>query len=182
LLISNCDDREDAFKLVPIASFTVSDSIINVKDAVYFTDNSIYSPSSWSWDFSDGGTSTNKSPSYTYNTSGTYTVKLTVTNDYSTNTKIETKYILVQNQIPIIREEIENIGNIWIFDLRRSFDPDGEIVYLNYWIEGCDLNITTKDLSITIDFDDLACQKPFTIYIRAQDNDGDWSEVKEYAF
>jgi len=46
---------------------------------VDFIDNSTNAVT-WSWDFGDGNTSTDESPSHTYAESGTYTVCLTVTN------------------------------------------------------------------------------------------------------
>ena len=45
-----------------------------------FTDLSTGSPSSWSWDFGDGGTSTAANPSHAFTSTGTFTVCLTVTN------------------------------------------------------------------------------------------------------
>jgi PKD repeat protein len=36
-------------------------------------------PYTWSWDFGDGGTSTEQNPSYTYETGGEYTATMTVT-------------------------------------------------------------------------------------------------------
>jgi C1A family cysteine protease len=47
---------------------------------VTFTDLSTGNPTSWSWAFGDGGTSTQQNPSHTYLTAGTYTVSLTVSN------------------------------------------------------------------------------------------------------
>ncbi len=46
--------------------------------AVTFTDQSTGGPTSWSWVFGDGGTSTAQSPSHTYAAQGTYTATLTV--------------------------------------------------------------------------------------------------------
>lgn len=46
--------------------------------AVQFTDTSTGSPTSRSWDFGDGTTSTEASPAHTYVGSGTYTARLTV--------------------------------------------------------------------------------------------------------
>jgi PKD repeat protein len=46
---------------------------------VHFEDQSGGSPTGWQWDFGDGSYSTLQSPTYTYNTPGTYTVTLTVT-------------------------------------------------------------------------------------------------------
>ena len=58
----------------PSASFT---SAINNLD-VAFTDQSLGSPASYTWDFGDGNGSTMPSPNHTYATAGTYVVCLTV--------------------------------------------------------------------------------------------------------
>lgn len=52
---------------------------------VNFVDKSTGDPTSWSWDFGDGGTSTSRNPIYTYAAAGTYTVTLTVGNAAGTN-------------------------------------------------------------------------------------------------
>ncbi|PCH98581.1 MAG: hypothetical protein COB85_01310 [Bacteroidetes bacterium] len=67
---------------VPVAGVSAADECLN--DPVTFTDatiiNSPGSVNSWTWDFGDGfGTSNAQSPFYTYATSGTYNVILTVT-------------------------------------------------------------------------------------------------------
>jgi PKD repeat protein len=66
----------------PVAMFTSTSSC--AKTPTQFTDLSIAPNSqleSWFWDFGDGiGTSTVQNPVYTYTTSGTYNVKLRVTN------------------------------------------------------------------------------------------------------
>jgi PKD repeat protein/N-acetylmuramoyl-L-alanine amidase len=47
---------------------------------VNFTDESEGTPNEWSWNFGDGGTSTEKHPSHTFTSEGNYTVNLTVHN------------------------------------------------------------------------------------------------------
>ncbi len=61
--------------------------------SVSFTDTTINSPTSWSWTFGDGGSSTAQNPSHTYNAVGTYTVALTATNSYGNNTNTKTNYL-----------------------------------------------------------------------------------------
>jgi PKD repeat protein/photosystem II stability/assembly factor-like uncharacterized protein len=69
---------------------------------VQFTDLSTGSPTSWSWDFGDGtSNSTLKNPKYTYNSPGTYTVKLTVTKNNKPYTITRNDYILVTERIVI---------------------------------------------------------------------------------
>lgn len=46
--------------------------------SLQFTDTSPGDPTSWSWDFGDGGSSTEQNPIHTYATGGTYTVTLDV--------------------------------------------------------------------------------------------------------
>jgi beta propeller repeat protein len=62
---------------------------------VTFTETSKGSPTSWKWDFGDGKYSTEKSPTHTYSSAGTYTVKLTATNEAGSSTKSKWKYIKV---------------------------------------------------------------------------------------
>jgi PKD repeat protein len=64
----------------PTADFTYTTTDLTVD----FTDQSTDSDGSvvaWSWGFGDGATSTEQNPSHTYARDGTYTVKLTVTDD-----------------------------------------------------------------------------------------------------
>ena len=63
--------------------------------SVAFTDLSTESPTSWSWDFGDGGTSTVQNPTHQYMTAGTYTVSLTATNAYGSDTETKTNYITI---------------------------------------------------------------------------------------
>ena len=71
---------------------------------VQFTDLSMpgagNSNVSWSWDFGNGITSTQQNPFVTYNTAGTYTVSLTVTNDKGcTRTITRPGYITATNGV-----------------------------------------------------------------------------------
>ncbi len=80
----------------PVAAFSGSPTSGNYPLTVDFTDVSTGAPDTWSWDFGDGtGTSSAQNPSYTYNAVGVYTVTLTATNSYGSDTRIETDYITV---------------------------------------------------------------------------------------
>ena len=41
--------------VAPVASFTYSPSFVILGNSVQFTDNSTNNPTSWAWDFGDGG-------------------------------------------------------------------------------------------------------------------------------
>ncbi len=70
----------------PAADFRFSPSNPGVNEPVTFTDNSINSPTSWSWSFGEGGTSSLQNPRYTFSAPGTYAVTLTARNGFSTIT------------------------------------------------------------------------------------------------
>ena len=61
---------------------------------VDFTDLSTNNPTSWTWAFGDGGTSTAQNPSHTYAV-GTYTVALMATNARGSDTETKVNYITV---------------------------------------------------------------------------------------
>jgi len=63
-----------------LASFSAAPISGSVPLYVSFTDTSLQNPSSWSWNFGDGGTSTDRNPGHTYKAAGTYSVTLTMSN------------------------------------------------------------------------------------------------------
>lgn len=79
----------------PTADFTANPTRGAAPLTVQFTDKSTGDITSWSWDFGDGGTSTEKNPRYTYNTPGKFTVKLTVRGPGGEDTKTRSNYITV---------------------------------------------------------------------------------------
>ena len=74
----------------PVASFTASPTSGTAPLNVAFTDTSTGSPTSWAWDFGDGGTSTAQNPSHSYAAAGTYTAKLTATNSGGSSSATKT--------------------------------------------------------------------------------------------
>ncbi|MDQ1355146.1 MAG: vibriolysin, partial [Acidobacteriota bacterium] len=79
----------------PVANFTGTPLTGPAPLTVAFTDTSTNTPTSWSWNFGDGGTSTVKNPSHQYTAQGTYTVTLTATNAYGSDSETKTGYIVV---------------------------------------------------------------------------------------
>jgi formylglycine-generating enzyme required for sulfatase activity len=69
----------------PVASFTFSPASPAVNQSVQFTDASSGNPTSWSWSFGDGTTSSLQHPAHAYPAAGTYTVTLTVANTSGSN-------------------------------------------------------------------------------------------------
>jgi PKD repeat protein len=95
--------------LPPVADFVGNPTSGYVPLGVQFTDLSTNNPTSWYWDFGDGiGTSTEKNPYYTYNDTGSFTVSLTATNDYGSDTEIKTDYITV-TEAPVFNIHVADI-------------------------------------------------------------------------
>ncbi|TET23080.1 MAG: PKD domain-containing protein [Candidatus Stahlbacteria bacterium] len=80
---------------LPAADFTADRRSGTAPLDVAFTDLSTENPTSWSWNFGDGGTSTSQNPTHRYNNVGTYTVSLTATNAYGSDTETKPGYITV---------------------------------------------------------------------------------------
>jgi uncharacterized protein (TIGR02145 family) len=84
---------------IPIAEFAVYQTSVCPDSAAQFYNRSINNPESWLWDFGDGGTSDLQNPSHTYPTVGSYTVSLTVTNRYGSDTENKTGLIRVTDPL-----------------------------------------------------------------------------------
>jgi PKD repeat protein len=81
--------------VAPSASFTASPTSGTAPVDVHFTDTSSGSPTSWSWTFGDGATSTAQNPTHTYTTAGTYSVTLRATNAGGSGTTTRSGLITV---------------------------------------------------------------------------------------
>ncbi len=79
----------------PTAAFSGSPTSGTAPLAVQFTDQSAGSPTSWSWSFGDGGSSTAQNPSHTFTGVGTYSVSLTVSNADGSDSLTRSGYITV---------------------------------------------------------------------------------------
>ena len=79
----------------PVANFVGTPTSGSYPLDVVFTDQSTGTPTSWSWDFGDAGTSTVQNPTHTYQTAGVYTVSLTVSNDIGSDATTKADYITV---------------------------------------------------------------------------------------
>jgi len=71
----------------PVASFTANPTSGQAPLSSQFTDSSTGTPTSWSWAFGDGTSSTAQNPSHTYNGAGTYGVTLTASNSGGSSSK-----------------------------------------------------------------------------------------------
>lgn len=92
----------------PVASFNWAATSTTAPATVNFTNTST-NGKSYLWDFGDGGTSTNFSPTYTFTKGGSFTVKLTVTGDGGTASTSQTINITTPTSLQItIKDDLGN--------------------------------------------------------------------------
>ncbi|WP_197061983.1 PKD domain-containing protein [Sinomonas humi] len=113
----------------PVASFTASPTSGAAPLNVAFTDTSTGSPTSWAWDFGDGGTSASQNPSHTYSAPGTYTAKLTATNGAGSSSA--SSNIVVGKVQPTVSTAQDMIPND-SFVLSGGSSPTGTITFNLY--------------------------------------------------
>ncbi|MCB9833997.1 MAG: PKD domain-containing protein [Planctomycetes bacterium] len=107
----------------PTAGFTASATTVLVGQSVTFTDASSGVPTSWAWDFDNNGSTdaTTISAAWVYTTPGVYSVKLTVTNAYGSDTLLQNNLITVNAVMPATVPYSQNFnsglpaGGEWIF-------------------------------------------------------------------
>lgn len=86
---------------VPIANFTATPTMGAPPLNVQFTDTSMFTPTSWSWNFGDGSTSTSQNPLHTFATEGAFNVTLTATNSAGSNTIIQYYFVVAETAAPV---------------------------------------------------------------------------------
>jgi len=132
--------------------------------AVQFTDLSTNSPTSWNWTFGDdSANATVQNPAHTYTAAGSYTVTLTATNSFGSNTTQKSNYITVTPPPPFLPDwsyrKLHTISGSSVpltdyqvrFKLWNTTGTDtGENVYLgnNVTPDFRDIRFTTTDNTV----------------------------------
>lgn len=156
------DDKPDIDTQFPLANFSSNVTGLSVK----FTDQS-ENATEWKWDFGDGNSSTEQSPVYTYPTAGSYTVKLTASNENGTDSKTATTTVLQRlvyayvtnsgdNTVSLIDTATNNVittvpvGNS---PYEVSINPAGTKVYVANWESGTVsvIDASTNNVTATVD-------------------------------
>ena len=152
----------DAFAAAS-ADFSVDKTLAYQFNSLQFTDGST-SATSWSWDFGDGGTSTQQNPSHSYSVAGKYTVSLTINGGADTQTKTDYIHILPNRGTPYLAVDGGNFetnvddfgsgivtGNINIWERGT---PSNALTTLNSqsngWKTDLDADVTTGTYSCAL--------------------------------
>lgn len=154
-----------------VADFEASEVILAVGDAINFTDRTIGTPTSWSWEFEGGtpATSTDQNPqNIAYNEEGIYQVRLTVTDGTNTDSETKTYFILVGQSTTLGESAWEEQNTHFATQYRASYNI--EIVDpQNVWfttMNGTDGTVA-RDFGVTTDGGTTWVPKTFSY-------DADW--------
>lgn len=96
----------------PNSLFAVSDLLPTIGDSVIFMDNNA-GAQTWNWDFGDGTTSSVAAPTHLYDSTGSYTVSLTVSDGYCTQ--------ILKRELKIL--ESTSVTDSWEHSLSVSPNP-----------------------------------------------------------
>ena len=107
---------------------------------VQFNDKSENLPNAWVWDFGDGNTSSIQNPIHTYTTSGTFNVKLKVSNNFGNDSILTTSAVTVDLSANVKKactvktnSHIDDYGIHYVlFNTINNITPDGSEGYQDY--------------------------------------------------
>jgi PKD repeat protein len=125
-----------------VADFKFNKNILCAGDSVAFTDISYHGITSWNWNFGDGITlvgsdpAVHQNPIHTYNTPGTYTVTLTVSNGADQLSKTYSNIITVLGGSALNTPLMEGFEGTWPANNWFVHNPDQDetwqVVNTNY--------------------------------------------------
>ena len=144
----------------PVADFSADRTNSETGVTVSFTDLSYNIPTSWSWSFSpstvsyvEGTSSSSQNPQVEFNSPGDYTVQLTSTNAYGSDTENKTDYISItsplQTYCPASGGGLIYISGVELGTISNT--GTGNNGYANYTIMSTDL-IPASNYNITITY------------------------------
>ncbi len=180
--VSNAVSEPAGTNSAPIADFSYSPMSPTTDDTVEFTDLSTDSDGSivsWDWDFGDGTTSTDQNPNHVFSSEATFTVTLTVTDDFGdTGTLSQTITVTsgTTNQPPTadftFTPSNPTPTDIVYFE-DASVDNDGSIVSWD-WDFGD--GTTSTDQNPTHQFNS---EGTYTISLTVTDDDGETDTISQ---
>ncbi|AKB31416.1 Chitin binding protein [Methanosarcina siciliae HI350] len=133
---------------MPVADFSADITSGVTPLTINFTDQSTGTPTSWFWEFGDGGNSTEQNPSHTYNAAGNYTVNLTVENAAGTDFELKTDYIEIS-------EASGSTVNLY-FDPESSSVAENESTKINLVASNFPAGLSGYNLTVALDDPNVA--------------------------
>ncbi|MDD4149598.1 MAG: PKD domain-containing protein, partial [Bacteroidales bacterium] len=138
----------------PVANFEADVTTGCDNLTVNFTDLTNNNPTSWSWTFGDGQSSTDQNPEHTYTSPGIYTVTLEATNIIDTDTETKIGYIIV-GETPLITVDMTqetvlgNDGTASVTDVSNGLAPY-EYIWSNSETTSAITGLTANEYCVTV--------------------------------
>ena len=111
-------------------SFSASTSNPAAGSRVVFADTSSGTPTTWAWEFGDGGTSTVQTPAHVYAAPGTYAVRLTASNSLGTGSTTSTVTVTASDTLRLNAAHSFDI-TLSAHDQRTGADGTGIVIGQN---------------------------------------------------
>lgn len=159
----------------PTTSFNASNKLVGLNKSVTFSSASANQATSYLWTFQGGSptTSTAVSPTVTYNSIGSFDVKLKATNDFGENETNEASYIEVPNipesQFTASQTSI-NVGNSVTFTSTSTNTPSEY-----FWEFNNGSSTTSNEQNPTVTF---GFQGSYTVSLTVKNVSGSDKEIK----
>jgi PKD repeat protein len=132
----------------PVAAFSADVTSGKAPLTVTFTDQSTNSPTAWTWDFGDGGSSSLQNPVHVYTAAGTYPVALTASNGDGSDKLVKQDYITVTI----------DCGDSYSL-VSGSGETTGCVAITNEWTTNDATNAKMNTLSVAYTLADPYCLK-----------------------
>jgi len=160
---------------IPHASFIGSPRTGIAPFDVVFTDQSSGDITSWAWDFGDGGTSTDRNPTHTYNSPpDTYDVTLEVSGPGGTDS--ETDYITIEENFPpeitsnAITEATQDV--LYSYNVVATDPNSSDTITFSLDVSPADMQIDPTSGLITWTPTAGQVGGPHNVTVRAEDDNG----------
>ena len=130
--------------ILPEVSFDISKHVVCTDEVVEFTDQSIYRPIQWDWQFNpstvsfiNGTDATSQNPEVIFDEAGTYSVTLTVWNLNGSSELTEFEAVISGGYQPWFNEDFENGLDLRYWSVENPDDDiTWEILPVNGWTHG----------------------------------------------
>jgi len=122
---SSTSSQTVTISLQPVAAFTTNQAPTGCADfTLGFIDNSAGSPTSWNWTFPGAtpASSTLQNPTVVYNTRGTYTVTLTSSNSFGSNTVTMSNFVNIEDVPELSASHVPNLLTVQFSSTANHYD------------------------------------------------------------
>jgi PGF-pre-PGF domain-containing protein len=134
-------------EILPQAGFVAGARYVHVNESVDFHDTSLFSPTTWEWDFGDNSTSSIQNPLHAYTNTGVYNVSLNVSNLFGSNVSLRSSFVYVLNSTIVVNSS----GTADFTTIREAIDAasDGDTIMVEPGVYSENLYFADSNISLS---------------------------------